>query len=167
MYKALGRLLGEYGAKQATPEPENGSNNYSEGSLCSQLRLLCKHTHPGSCALSPGGREGSPSSQARLSPAPCCPEAHSLPSWSQPSAPSESPSPPPPPPEILIQQVWDGAQESACPTSSQVMLFLPAWGPHFENHLPKMGSQTSDARESPGPSFRRLKFSKSAMFWGK
>ena len=68
---------------------------------------------------------------------------------------------------ILIHQVWVGAQESACPASSQVMLFLPAWGPHFENHLSKMGSQTSDARESPGPSFRRLEFSKPAMFWGK
>lgn len=36
-------------------------------------------------------------------------------------------------PKILIRQVWCGAQESAFPTSFQVML---VWGSHFEPGLP-------------------------------
>lgn len=37
-------------------------------------------------------------------------------------------------PEILIQEVWDGDQASAFPTSSQVMLTLLVFGPHMEWH---------------------------------
>lgn len=41
------------------------------------------------------------------------------------------------PPQLLIQEIWGGAQEYALLTSSQMMLMLPMWGPHLENHCCK------------------------------
>lgn len=35
--------------------------------------------------------------------------------------------------QFLSQQVWDGAQESAFLTNSQVSLMLLVWGPNFQN----------------------------------
>lgn len=49
-------------------------------------------------------------------------------------------------PEFVTQQVWGGGgggvRECAFVTGSQVLLLLPAWGPHFEDHSSGLQSRS-------------------------